>query len=466
MHNWQIAPSSSWGDTEQFGWYATEINSIQNQDQRLEVFYLGTDGILYHRYQLQPGRFWSSEYPFLEESGPPFSFGEYEDQPSFSHDPKWHINDHCFIKTDDGTWHMYGIMYPDPDSGDPSYVNYFGHASATEMMQIPWNEEEPPFYETLSAGDVLWAPHIIFHAGIYYMFYCGGGDLNNYKMCLRTSSDLVTWSTRQILFQDGFQGRDPMVLYVDEIGQWVIYYCATEYPSGGNHVVVCRTSPDLINWSARQIVYSDLHTGTDYGPTESPFVVQRGNYYYLFIGPRPYDYPSESVPNWEHPGYSGTDVFMSDTWNHWTNADFVGWIDAHAPEIIKDNDGLWYISHCGVKQGGLYIRRMYWHDGLSSDKIKPDYSGSFSSRVQNAPNPFISGTEIFFTLANNCPVEIIITDQTGRMIKRLADEYLFAGEHKIFWDGTDDSGNYLPKGIYFGVITSNQERSVVKMTLI
>jgi beta-fructofuranosidase len=104
-----------------------------------------------------------------------------------------------------------------------------------------------------------------------------------------------------------------MVLYVDEIGQWVIYYCATEYPSGGNHVVVCRTSPDLINWSARQIVYSDLHTGTDYGPTESPFVVQRGNYYYLFIGPRPYDYPSESVPNWEHPGYSGTDVFMSDT---------------------------------------------------------------------------------------------------------------------------------------------------------
>lgn len=465
-HNWQTAPSDGWGTGQQFGWYASDLVIGKNYDNRLEAFYLGTDGVLYHRYQLEPGLFWSSEYPFISESDIPFSFEEYNILPSFSNDPDWHINDHCFIESEEGTWHMYGIMYPDPGSGDMSYVNYFGHASADDMMDIPWIEEAPPFYETLSEGDVLWAPHIVYHEGTYYMFYCGGGEVDNFKICLRTSDNLVSWSARQILFQDGYQARDPMVLYVEEIEKWVMYYCATETPSGGNFVVLCKTSDDLVNWSGRQVVYRDLHTGTGYGPTESPFIVKRGDYYYLFIGPRPYDHPTETLPNWEHPGYCGTDVFRSTSWNSWTNSDFVGWFDAHAPEIIQDSDGQWYASHCGVLLGGLYIRRMTWLDGISSNELFTDEQKSSHLLKYNTPNPFSDETSIYYLLDREYNIRVDIIDLTGRRLINLVNKKEVPGNYALTWDRTNSTNTKVPQGIYFCRLIADNKEEIIKMIVL
>ena len=466
FHNWQTAPSNGWGIQQQFGWYASDLAIAKNKDQCLEVIYSGTDGLLYHRYQLQPNMFWSSEYPILSKRDPLFSFGEYNDQPSFTNNPKWHINDHCFIQSEEGTWHMFGIMYPDPGSGDMSHVNYFGHASAEHLLQIPWTEEEPPFYETLSPGDVLWAPHIVEHDGIYYMFYCGGGENTSFKICLTTSDDLITWSERQVLFTDGYQARDPMVLYVEEIQKWVMYYCATEFSVGGNFVVFCKTSEDLYHWDEKQIVYRDLHTGTGYGPTESPFVVNRGDYYYLFIGPRPYDHPTETLENWEHPGYCGTDVFRSTVWNNWTNADFVGWFDAHAPEIVHDGEGHWYASHCGVLQGGLYIRQMNWLDGINPVHHSVYSKGDNKLLQEVVPNPFYEETIIYYTLDRECAVQINIIDINGKRITGLIDKKLVPGDYSLTWNGTNFNGDSVPSGIYFCVLTVEDHQEIMKLQYI
>ncbi len=465
-HNWQTAPSNGWAISEQFGWYATDVAITNNQDQRIEVIYLGIDGLLYHRYQLEPGMFWSSEYPFLASEDIPFTFEEYNGQPNFIYDPDWHINDHCFIQSDQGVWHMYGIIYPNPGSGDMSYVNYFGHASANSLMQIPWTEESPPFYESLSEGDVLWAPHIVNHDGTYYMFYCDGGEANSFKICLRTSEDLVSWSERQILFQDGYQARDPMVIFIEEIGEWVMYYCATETPDGGNFVALCKTSQDLINWSGRQVVYRDLHSGTGYGPTESPFVVKRGDYYYLFIGPRPYDHPTETMQNWEHPGYCGTDVFRSQNWNHWTNADFVGWVDAHAPEIIQDDEGQWYISHCGILQGGLFIRRMTWQDGINFDDIHTDKPGTSCLLEKVIPNPFSESATIHYSVNREYPVKIDVLDLMGRQVKNLIDKKQLPGSYSLSWDGTNNNGVRVAQGIYLCRLITNDRKEIMKIVFV
>ena len=69
---------------------------------------------------------------------------------------------------------------------------------------------------------------------------------------------------------DGFEARDPMVLWVDD--RWVMYYTATSEPRGGAHVVAATESDDLVHWTGRHIVYRDEMTGTGAGPTESPFV--------------------------------------------------------------------------------------------------------------------------------------------------------------------------------------------------
>ena len=97
---------------------------------------------------------------------------------------------------------------------------------------------------------------------------------------------------------DGYDARDPFILKVGK--EWVMYYTATSEPKGGNHIVACRTSPDLIQWGERKTVFTDPSVGKWGGPTESPTVVRRGKFYYLFIGPRD-DYRTTCVYRSDNP---------------------------------------------------------------------------------------------------------------------------------------------------------------------
>jgi arabinan endo-1,5-alpha-L-arabinosidase len=284
--------------------------------------------------------------PTLVEAGP---FVKIYDA-SAGEKERWYINDHCFIQGPDNLWHMFGITHREP--ADPEREIYFAHATARTLLQRPW-EKRPfalraatgaPWYETH-----LWAPDIVYYDHLYYLFYCAGGaDHTKYKINLATSRDLETWtrSPQNPMVIDGFDARDPFLLRVN--GRWVMYYCATSEPSGGHHVVACMTSGDLLTWTNRQIVFTDPSTGTGAGNTESPFVVPRGDAYYLFIGPR--------------EGYNGTDVFVSHDPFHWNMNDQAGHIGAHAAEVVQDTDGQWYISRAGWGQGGLYLAPLTWKD--------------------------------------------------------------------------------------------------------
>lgn len=282
--------------------------------------------------------------------------------PGIGETEEWYINDHCFISDEEGVWHLFGITRQEP--AKPLQEIHFAHAVSSKLAVSPWQKQ--PFALTASpaAGEVhLWAPHVVKHDDTYYMFYCAGArdaqgqlDSRNYRIHLATSADLKKWTRHEEnpLFTDGFDARDPMVLRVD--GQWVMYYTANSTPAGGNHIVAARTSSNLIDWSERRIVYTHPREGTSGGPTESPFVVRRGDWYYLFVGPRG-GYRGEY-------GYVGTDVFRSRDPFHFDRSDHVGFIDAHAPEVVRDAAGDWYISHCGWGQGGVYLAPLHWHDGL------------------------------------------------------------------------------------------------------
>jgi beta-fructofuranosidase len=183
------------------------------------------------------------------------------------------------------------------------------------------------------------------------MYYCAGDkDHTKYKIHLATSPDLESWtrSPQNPMVVDGYDARDPFVLRVED--KWVMYYAATSKPDQGNHVVAYATSDDLLKWTKQGIAYTDPEIGTFGGPTESPFVVHRGDTYYLFIGPR--------------DDYESTEVFVSRDPFHWKIEDKVGRILAHAAEVVQDTDGKWYISRAGWGQGGLYLAPLNWKDGL------------------------------------------------------------------------------------------------------
>ncbi len=65
-------------------------------------------------------------------------------------------------------------------------------------------------------------------------------------------------------------------------------------------------------------------------------------------------------------------------------------------------------------------------------------------QVGNFPNPFNPVTEIRFTLASSCRVQVEIFDLLGRRIDILLDADLEAGPHDVAWDAqSQPSGTYI-----------------------
>jgi arabinan endo-1,5-alpha-L-arabinosidase len=276
--------------------------------------------------------------------------------PSAGESERWYVNDHTFVRDHAGTWHLIGITHAEP--ANPFDEKHLAHATAPSLRG-PWTKQ--PFATSANPGwgeTLLWAPHVLFHEGRYWMFVCaGGGRPEANRIHLATSQDCVRWERHPAnpVVVDGYEARDPMVLRIGD--RWVMYYTATSEPTGGNHVVVATESRDLVHWSGRRVVYTDAMAGTGAGPTESPFVVERNGRYYLFIGP---DWETtmaryRQTGRWTRRGYRGTRVLESDDPFRFTLAGQVGFLDAHAAEVIVDELGAAWVSHCGWGQGGVFL---------------------------------------------------------------------------------------------------------------
>lgn len=284
----------------------------------------------------------------LVESG---AFTEIYDPKRGEPEP-WCINDHTFVRGTDGTWHVFGITHVVPFKFARDPATNLLHATATSLRQSPWHKE--PFAVTADWRRhqewLLWAPHVVRHDGLYYLFVCAGNqEGHRYRLHLLTSTNLWQWdrSPDNPLYIDGFDARDPNILRVGS--EWVMYYTANATPEGGHHIVACLRSPDLRHWTRRAVAFTHERQGTFGGPTESPFVVRRGKVYYLFVC----DGGTINV-------YASRDPF------HWEMKDHAGAIQAHASEVVRDVDGQWYISHAGWERGGLYLAPLLWRDGLDA----------------------------------------------------------------------------------------------------
>jgi len=317
--------------------------------------------------------------------------------PSVAAGEPWWLNDQCFVRDDAGTWHLFSITMRQPDHAllalvwndakfnalphaeqraareryrqmwrdvaagapapfDPKQERQLDHATAPALTG-PWTRQPFALVADLDRyGErQLWAPHVVRERGVYHMFYCAGGARpTHFGIHLATSSDLFDWTRHagNPLFEDGFEARDPMVLRVGD--RWLMYYTATDAPTGGRHVVAYRESDDLLAWGPRRIAYTDRRSGTYGGPTESPFVLQRGELYYLFLSMRHGYVPGH---------YADTEVFVSRDPRRFTDADLVARIPAHAAEVVRDVDGAYYVSHTGWWQGGTSLARLEFDDG-------------------------------------------------------------------------------------------------------
>ncbi|MEG3626797.1 family 43 glycosylhydrolase [Streptomyces poriticola] len=267
------------------------------------------------------------------------------------HDPstdgrRRYLNDHTLIRAG-GRWHLFSIVgdsAPPGEAPDSAAEISFAHASAPDPYG-PWTSH--PDALTVAPGyhgeEHLWAPHVIEADGSYWMFYAAGGRTGA-AINAATSTDLFTWTRVPSgpLFR-GVAARDPMVLRIGT--EWVMYYTEVS-ADDGRHLVCLRRSADLRHWSEPGIAFADASTeATGVSVTESPFVVERDGWYYLFIGPR--------------GGYDGTDVLASRDPFRFSLDGYAGHVPGHAVEPVSDGR-TWYASAAGWFRRGLYLAPLQW----------------------------------------------------------------------------------------------------------
>ncbi len=264
------------------------------------------------------------------------------------------MNDHSLIQDDSGTWHLFGITsHAEEDFSECE--RYFVHAAGA-LNGEPMQELQ----KVCDNGVRAWAPCVVRQGPRYIMHYGPS------PMRMASSMELTHWMEHSPVIQGAPLDschRDSMVLPKPGGGWWMYI---TGIDENMNGVISVLESEDLITWTFLRFALRTTDAcgvKPPWGGTESPFVVYREGLYYLFI----------TLTDCKQHNYHNTLVFASED-----PTDFgcysgnperdgvVAQLHAHAPEVIQEQDGQWYISTCGWRgyncpvEGGVGIAKLDW----------------------------------------------------------------------------------------------------------
>jgi hypothetical protein len=88
---------------------------------------------------------------------------------------------------------------------------------------------------------------------------------------------------------------------------------------------------------------------------------------------------------------------------------------------------------------------------------------SVASLDDALPTPFRRSTEIRFALPRPAAAKVAIYSAAGRLVRNLADGSRPAGFHRVTWDGRDDEGASVARGIYYCRFRSDDFRAMKKL---
>ena len=130
--------------------------------------------------------------------------------------------------------------------------------------------------------------------------------------------------------------------------------------------------------------------------------------------------------------------------------------------------------------------QVFWPSGLVTDTTNvpinqvitlretPDQTGigdgemPIGARLLGAtPNPFRAGTVIAYDLSQASPVELLVTDPSGRILRVLeSSPNKEPGQYSQRWDGRTDAGRQVAAGVYFYSLTTNRFRKSYPVVLV
>lgn len=273
--------------------------------------------------------------------------GELNGPPVGENRPPQEPVDFSIWQAADGTWQIWSCIRNTKCGG---HTRLFYRWEGPSLTARDWKPmgiamQADTQYEQSAGG--LQAPHVVLIGDLYHMFY---GDWDN--ICIQRGRDgkvFERWlypNGRPGMFTEGpgVNTRDAMVIRIGDT--WYCYYTAFPNQVGA---VYCRTSKDLRNWSDSKVVARGGLTGLSPYSSECPFVVQIGDWFYLFRTQRYAGPPTTSVYRSRDPLDFGVDV----------DEKFVCLLEVAAPEIVF-HEGRYYIAALLPDVQGIRVARLAW----------------------------------------------------------------------------------------------------------
>ncbi|MBE7066261.1 MAG: hypothetical protein E7385_01780 [Ruminococcaceae bacterium] len=352
---------------------------------------------------------------------PQLSTTWYNAQKIVGEDGSEFLSDFLLIKDTKSRWHCIGI------GGQGHIQDSFFHAIGDDLL-APFTYTDRVYSNgstSLSTTDWMWAPYAIYtkDGKTAYMYYHHQTKSHRSEMRMLQSVDptLEQWIPANIndleencIAFTGDSCRDACVFYDEEACKYLMYYATVN--------ICLRTSDDLIHWSEPTIV---MTPPDGFQAAESPYVVKRHGYYYLFVSGYDYGrvavYASKDYSDFGHPV-----------------RDLLGELNGHAPEIVSV-DGKDYIAcaainatdgkdvYPGGKPGehnisGVYIQELKWVPKSQAQWLKlpapvveeehhiitaePDYYWSFDGNLIEQ----ITDTQTEFTSTRENTIDGVVNE--------------------------------------------------------
>ena len=83
-----------------------------------------------------------------------------------------------------------------------------------------------------------------------------------------------------------------------------------------------------------------------------------------------------------------------------------------------------------------------------------------------SPNPFTDNAVIVFSAPSSAGISIGIYDVSGRLVRMLETGVVDGGTHQVTWDGRDDSGARVARGVYFCRMNAGDFSATEKVVLL
>ena len=157
--------------------------------------------------------------------------------------------------------------------------------------------------------------------------------------------------------------------------------------------------------------------------------------------------------------FGGLAKFNGATWSVYNTLNS-GLLDNNVTSIAIEGKGNIWI---GEYNGGLAV----FSDNNSA--IKLNHGSALNQHAPlcwNYPNPFKQKTLINYNVLENGPVSLRIYSLDGHLIQTLVNARQTAGYYSVSWDGKNDKGKVIARGVYLYQLKSNGGMISKKMSFI